>query len=530
MPSWWDLAIAAIPGMIEGFLRRLPTMHRSSFVLFAALSLTALAARPVAAQCTYSWPAAAFGTGGNDTVSSLAVLANADLVAGGRFTSMNGVAATRLARWNGTAWSAFGSGADGEVSAMVRMPNGDLVAGGTFQNVDGVAAKCVARWNGTTWSPLAGGVDPLAVFGSTVQALVVLGNGDLVMAGGFSSVSGVPCANIARWDGVAWSPLGTGCNGVVRGLAVAPNGDLFATGAFVQAGGVVCNGIARWNGAAWSALGTGLGLFGGNSVAVAKNGSVFVGGSFITAGGVAAVRVARWDGAVWSALGAGANNLVTSLLVLPTGGLVAGGAFTSAGGVACNGIALWNGTTWQALAGGCNGMVSELALADDHGSVIAAGEFSTANGNAAGRIARVVSSCASTAVAAGAGCSGSGGPNVLTTSRLPMIGGQYRANVTGMPAFGVAASVVGFSAVAIPLPLLFPGQGLPGCTLWANPDVVDLLTPVAGAASVTYVFPANPVLIGASMVHQFGGVELDLSLAIVSVSSSNAFTVTLGSF
>jgi hypothetical protein len=530
MPPHRDLAVGAILGMIAVLLRPPPTMHRSPFALFAALSLTAFVAPPAAAQCTYSWPVAAFGTGGNDTVSALAVLANGDVVAGGRFTDMNGVAAARLARWNGAAWSAFGSGADGEVSAMLRMPNGDLVAGGAFQNVDGVGAKCVARWNGTTWSPLASGVDALALFGSTVQALAVLANGDLVIAGGFSSVSGVPCANIARWNGVAWSALGAGCNGVVRGLAVAPNGDLYATGAFVQAGGVVCNGIARWNGVAWSALGTGLGLFGGNSVAAVANGDVIVGGSFLTAGGGAAVRIARWNGAVWSALGAGANNLVTSLLVLPTGGLLAGGAFTTAGGVPCNGIALWNGASWQALAGGCNGMVSELALADDHGSVVAAGEFAVANGNAAGRIARVVSSCASTAVGAGAGCSGSGGPNVLTTTRLPMIGGQYRATVTGMPAFGVAASVVGFSATALPLPLLFPGQGLAGCTLWANPDVVDLLTPVAGAASVNYAFPANPVLIGASMIHQFGGVELDLSLAIVAVSSSNAFTVTLGGF
>lgn len=482
------------------------------------------------AQCTYSWPNAAFGSGSNDAIAALAVLADGSVAIGGRFISAGGSPASRIARWNGSAWTAFGSGADADVYALLRLPNGDLIAGGAFATIDGTPVNCVARWNGTAWAPLGSGVDPLLPFGASVQAIAALPNGDLVIGGVFGSVSGVPCANIARWNGSSWSALGLGCNGPVRGLAVAPNGDLYATGSFLQAGGLTCNGIARWDGSAWSSLGTGLGIFGGNCVAVASNGDVVVGGSFVTAGGGAANRIARWNGSSWSPLGSGMNNLVTSLLALPTGGLLAGGLFTQAGGLPAASIALWDGSTWTALAGGCNGQVAELALAADHGSVIAAGEFSLANGLAAGNIARVVSSCAPSAVSLGAGCTGAGGLNALAAVQLPLIGGQLRALGTGMPPLGFVLTVVGFTSVSLPLSVPFPGLALPGCTLYANPDIVDAVLPVGGTATTAYGFPISPALVGGSFVHQYVPLELDLTLAISAISSSNALQITVGTF
>src|SRR5262245_34936028 len=121
---------------------------------------------------TNTW--SAFGTGLNDTVQALAVLSNGDLVAGGAFTTAGGVAANRVARWDGTAWSAFGSGTDGEVLALAALPNGGLAAGGSFANAGGAAANCIARWNGVAWSPLGTGV------GGFVNALAVLPSGDVV--------------------------------------------------------------------------------------------------------------------------------------------------------------------------------------------------------------------------------------------------------------------------------------------------------------------------------------------------------------
>ena len=54
--------------------------------------------------------------------------------------------------------------------------------------------------------------------------------------------------HIARWDGTAWHPLGSGMNGFVDALAFGPDGSLYAGGKFTTAGGVTANGIARWDG------------------------------------------------------------------------------------------------------------------------------------------------------------------------------------------------------------------------------------------------------------------------------------------
>jgi len=116
-----------------------------------------------------------------------------DLVAGGGFTTAGGVAANRIARWNGSAWSALGSGMNGEVTALAVMPNGDLVAGGWFTTAGGVPANRVARWNGSAWSALGSGMN------DWVYALAVMPSGDLLAGGNFTTAGGVAASRIARF-------------------------------------------------------------------------------------------------------------------------------------------------------------------------------------------------------------------------------------------------------------------------------------------------------------------------------------------
>ena len=54
-----------------------------------------------------------------------------------------------------------------------------------------------------------------------------------------------------------WSALGSGMNQVVAALAVSGT-NLYAGGYFTMAGGVSANCIAKWDGSAWSALGSGI--------------------------------------------------------------------------------------------------------------------------------------------------------------------------------------------------------------------------------------------------------------------------------
>ncbi|MGB3969010.1 MAG: hypothetical protein WBO45_19915 [Planctomycetota bacterium] len=480
------------------------------------------------AQCTYSWPAAPFGTGADSGVFAAALQANGNLVVGGNFTTVGGTAASRIAQWNGTSWSALGTGMNGDVHALRVLANGDLVAGGAFTTAGGTTVNCLARWNGSTWSAFASGVDALAPFGSSVQALAVLPNGDLVIGGSFAAVSGVPAANIARWNGVAWSAFTTGTNGPVKALAVTPGGGMFVAGSFTTAGGVLCNSFARWQTGAWAAAGTGLGLFGADCLAVMPNNDIVVGGSFLTAGGAPANRIARWNGAAWSTFGTGMNAVVTALCALPNGDLVAGGLFTNAGGGAANLIARWNGSAWSAFGSGVDAAPLEL-LQDLSGAVVVAGNFTTAGGNAANRLARITSSCAPGAANLGSGCSGTGGLNALAMTSPALVGSTFRATGTGMPPLGLVLAVTGFTSTSLPLNFVLP-QALPGCTLYANPDVIDVLVPAAGSAQWSLALANSPALVGVVFFHQFVPFELDLLFNITAVTASNALQVTVGTF
>jgi hypothetical protein len=201
-----------------------------------------------------------------------------------------------------------------------------------------------------------------------------------------------------------WSTLGTGSsNGVnnrVSALAMVGN-EVFVGGYFTWAGGVSANYVARFNTLTntWSTLGTGSSNGVNNWVyALAVSGNeVFVGGLFTSAGGVSANRVARFNTLTntWSALGTGSsngvNNVVYALAVMGNE-VVVGGDFTSAGGVSANRVARFNTqtNTWSSLGTGSSNGVNNVvyALAVVGNEVFVGGTFTSAGGVSANRVAR----------------------------------------------------------------------------------------------------------------------------------------------
>jgi hypothetical protein len=138
-------------------------------------------------------------------------------------------------------------------------------------------------------SGLSGGSFPYYV-----NALAVSGT-DLYAGAGFTTAGGVPANCIAKWDGSAWSALGSGMNNIVYGLVVSGT-DLYAGGYFTTAGGVPANSIAEWNGSAWSALGSGVSLSRSQpyvyALAADGAGRLFIGGGFSLAGTNACPNIA----------------------------------------------------------------------------------------------------------------------------------------------------------------------------------------------------------------------------------------------
>ena len=309
--------------------------------------------------------------GTDNPIMAIAVGGNGDIYVGGAFGSAGGVPASRIAKWNGSAWSALGSGTDNEVLA-IAITGSDIYVGGRFTVAGGVTVNHIAKWNGSAWSALGSGTN------DRVFAVAVNNNGDIYVGGIFTTAGGTTASRIARWNGSAWSALGSGTNSDVDAITPLGNGSLYVGGYFTSAGGSAASHIAKWDSTSsqWSTVGTGTN---GAIYAIALAGtSVYVGGTFTTAGGVSANNAARFDGSAWSALGIGVNSFVFAIAIGSSGDVFMGGTFTTAGGVSANNIARWNGSAWSAMSTGTNGGVQGL-VASGSGMYVG-GQFSISGG------------------------------------------------------------------------------------------------------------------------------------------------------
>ncbi len=174
------------------------------------------------------------------TVYAVAVL-DGNVYVGGDFTTIDGVAANYIARWNGTAWNALGSGVNATVYALA-VRGTDLYVGGTFTQAGGASARRVARWDGAAWYPLGVSAGNANGTSNAVFALAVSGT-NVYVGGQFTTVrqsdgTDINAGRIARWDTATstWSRLGgtaanNGFNNIVRALAVS-EATLYAGGQF----------------------------------------------------------------------------------------------------------------------------------------------------------------------------------------------------------------------------------------------------------------------------------------------------------
>lgn len=221
----------------------------------------------------------------NGQVNALAVGDSGYLYATGLFDSAGGVKAHNIARWNGNVWSALGSGIGG--TSLAIDDSGNVFACDIEQ---------VFRWTDTKWDTL-GGVG----MNSSIYAVAIDKSNNICIGGAFNPDPGFwNCVDIVKdrtstsLCSVAWGAIASPPG--VSTMGFDSYGNLYAGGYFFNACGVAASCIARWDGRAWSALGSGVAIGGNGSgitqtridaIVADNSGKLYVGGSFQYAGGKA---------------------------------------------------------------------------------------------------------------------------------------------------------------------------------------------------------------------------------------------------
>lgn len=459
-----------------------------------------------------AWSPLGAGVSGSTGVYILAIFDDGSgdgpaLYAGGNFSVIGGVAAKRIAKWNGSAWSAVGSGVSGGVLPFVQAltvfddgsGNGPaLYVGGFFTLAGGVSANNIAKWDGRSWTPIGTGTD------AAVYDIEIFddGSGDgeeVYAAGAFTSAGGVAANRVAKWDGVAWSNLGLGMNDVVYSLCKFDDGSggpplLYAGGRFTTAGGVTRNYVAKWNGSLWAGLGAGMNarVFRVVGFDAGPRGTpvLFAVGEFTAAGGLPAKFIGQWNGVAWSAMGTGVSDPVWAMTTFDDGhgpALYVGGEFKSVGGVLVNGIAKWDGVSWSALgpastpgvSGGSSPFVYALTVYDDGNgpALYAGGGFNLAGGAPLGRLVKwdgTTWSAPGSGITAGfiwaltsVDAGREGGPALYAGGAIGLVGGVQVKNITKWNGTTWSALGTGTNAEVYALAMFDDGGGA-GPALYAG--------------------------------------------------------------
>jgi hypothetical protein len=233
------------------------------------------------------------GTSISQIKTAIAVAPDGKVYISRELPCQNFICTYQIQYWSGSAWVAIGV-FNGWVYDLEFVGN-NLYACGAFTEVDGNAAHRIAKWNGTTWSDPGGGMD------STVWAVQKDISGNLYACGTFDNAGGNPARGIAKWNGTTWSALGHG--------AYAKNMDIDANGRVVIPGGHFTgpaigdfqpHAVSRWNGSSWTGEGDELiipnGFLGYYGMVTRGANEVFVGGEYVSSLSTSAMK---WDNSVF---------------------------------------------------------------------------------------------------------------------------------------------------------------------------------------------------------------------------------------
>lgn len=122
-----------------------------------------------------------------------------ELYVAGSFETADGNSDNYIQKWNGTTWSSVGGGVlgfgggNGQIHSM-KVIDGKLFVTGVFDTAGGVAASKIASWDGADWCGYG------STFNNTITAIESY-QGQIYVGGGFTLIDSDTISRIAKWIG-----------------------------------------------------------------------------------------------------------------------------------------------------------------------------------------------------------------------------------------------------------------------------------------------------------------------------------------
>ena len=464
-------------------------------------------------------------------VAGVAQQADGKLVVAGYFHTLGGATANNVARLetNGTRDAGFATGSAcgalgfNAFALAVRPSDQEILVGGWFPSYDGVNRNNIAllKTDGSlepAFAPSSGVTDALP----EIYSIVTQPDGKIIIGGLFTSFNGIPLHNIVRLnpDGTRDATFGitSGTSRSVRAMAVQTDGKIIIAGQFTAIDGVAQGRVARLNmdGTVDPTFNPGTGPDSiCYAVAVDTAGNVYVGGGFLNVNGTPRAYIAKLTstGALDTTFnpGTGFNSIVRAIAP-PNGaaGPVVGGSFSTYNGVAAGRIARLDATTGTrdaAFTASFNSTVRAITLTPG-GSYFVGGSFSTYNNGAAvarSRVARVFAN--------GALDPAYVGPTIPGTVRALAL--QANGKIVAGGAFSSTSlkQIARFSSTGVQDPLFTTGTG----AISSPPDAFS----IDNSAVDALVFQADGKLLAGGVFNQYNGTP---RLSLARLTDSLAFT------
>ncbi len=201
---------------------------------------------------------------------------------------------------------------------------------GSFSTVEGILANNIARWDGNNWLPLGKGFRNIGVIGNAMGYGLYEKGDSLYVVGSFTNAGDITVNNIAVWDFISsqWNALNDGLDGAaftIKGFGTS----IIVGGEFENADNTGIAYAARWNGIDWTEI-DGKTSFNGRvyTFESVNDSSFYVGGDFTSIGEDNFERIALFEKNEWVSIGeTGADSTIYAIHYLGKDSLLVGGAF-----------------------------------------------------------------------------------------------------------------------------------------------------------------------------------------------------------